>query len=164
MIAYKFLQPGRFAPFGGVTWPEPGEWLEVESADPCRSGLHACRPGDLPYWLGLGELWEVELDEVAVDERKLVGRRGRLVRQVEGWDERTGQAFVAACAERARPRAEQAPEVASFAAAVGPGTTPQAAGFICARVAEVAGGPAAYEGERRAQADWLIEALGLAAG
>jgi hypothetical protein len=39
--------------------------------------------------------------------------------------------------------------------------TPQAAGFVSARVAEVAGGAAAYEAERRAQADWLIEALEL---
>jgi hypothetical protein len=161
VIAYKFLQPGRVAPFGGITWPEPGEWLEVEKVDPCRSGVHACRADDLPYWLGLGELWQVELDEVAVDERKLVARRGRLVRPVEGWNDDTRQAFVAACAERARPRAEQAPEVAPQALAIGPEMSAQTAGFFSARVAEVAGGAAAYEAERRAQADWLIEALDL---
>jgi hypothetical protein len=163
VIAYKFLQPGRVAPFGGITWPEPGEWFEVESVDPCRSGVHACGATDLPYWLGLGELWEVELDEVAVDERKLVAGRGRLLRQVEGWDEETRRGFVAACAERARPRADEAPDVAPQALAVR-GMTPQAAGFISARVAEVAGGAAAYEAERRAQAEWLIDALGLEAG
>jgi len=160
MIAYKFLRHGRVAPFGGITWPEPGVWLEVESVDPCRSGVHACRADDLPYWLGLGDLWEVELDEVAVDDRKLVARRGRLVRHVEGWDEETRRAFVAACAERIEPRAVEAPEVAPAAATVS-GMTPQAAGFVSARVAEVAGGAAAYEAERRAQADWLIEALEL---
>src|SRR6516165_7019776 len=118
MIAYKFLQPGRIAPFGGIIWPPEGDWVEVEKVDPCRSGVHACRADDLPYWLGLGELWQVELDEVAVDERKLVARRGRLVRPVEGWNDDTRQAFVAACAERARPRAEQAPEVAPQALAI----------------------------------------------
>ena len=28
---------------------------------PCRRGVHACRPGDLPYWLNR-DLWEVELE------------------------------------------------------------------------------------------------------
>jgi len=121
----------------------------VESIEPCRSGIHACRAVDLPYWLGLGDLWEVELGGVEVDDRKLVARRGRLVRQVEGWNEETQRAFVAACAERAEPRGAQAPEIA------------QAAGFVSARVAEVAGGASAYDAERRAQADWLIEALDL---
>ena len=40
-----------------------------------------------------------------------------------------------------------APEVAPFAAAV-PGMTPQAEGFISARVAEVVGGAAAYEADK----------------
>ena len=132
----------------------------VESIEPCRSGIHACRAVEVPHWLGLGELWEVELAGVEVDDRKLVARRGRLVRQVEGWNEETQRAFVAACAERAEPRGAQAPEIAQAAAAV-PGMTPQAAGFISARVAEVAGGASAYDAERRAQADWLIEALDL---
>jgi hypothetical protein len=162
LIAYKFLQPGRIAPFGAITWPPEGEWVEVEKVDPCRCGLHACRADDLPYWLGLGELWEVELDGVEVDERKLVARKGRLVRRIEGWDERAQTAFVQACAERARPWVDQVPELAPFSAAVEPSAAPQAAGFFSARAAEVAGGPIAYETERRAQADWLIEALELA--
>jgi hypothetical protein len=163
MIAYKFLQPGRIAPFGGIIWPPEGDWVEVERVDPCRSGVHACRAEDLPYWLGLGELWEVELDDVAVDERKLVARRGRLLRRIKRWDEETRKAFVEACAERVVPRVEAMPDLAPFVAAVEPGATPQAAGFFCARMAEVVGGPAAYEAERRAQADWLVEALGLVA-
>jgi hypothetical protein len=163
VIAYKFLQPGRLAPFGGITWPPEGEWVEVERVDPCRSGVHACRAEDLPYWLGLGELWEVELDDVAVDERKLVARRGRLLRPIKRWDEETRKAFVEACAERVLPGVKAMPDLAPFVAAVEPGATPQAAGFFSARLAEVDGGPAAYEAERRAQADWLIGALGLAA-
>jgi hypothetical protein len=131
--------------------------------DPCRSGVHACRAQDLPYWLGLGELWEVELDDVEVDERKLVARRGRLLRPIKRWNDETRKEFVEACAERALPRVEATPDLAPFAAAAKPAATPQAAGFFSARVAEVVGGPAAYEAERRAQADWLIEALGLAA-
>jgi hypothetical protein len=162
VIAYKFLQPGRIAPFGGITWPPEGEWVEVESVEPCRTGVHACRAEDLPYWLGLGELWEVELDNVAVDERKLVARRGRLVRPINRWDEQTQNAFVEACAERTRPHLDDMPDLTPFATAVETGATPQAAGFFSARVAEVAGGPTAYEAERQAQANWLIETLGLA--
>jgi hypothetical protein len=163
VIAYKFLQPGRIAPFGGTTWPPEGEWMEVETVDPCRSGLHACRAEDLPYWLGLGELWEIELDDVAVDERKLVARRGRLLRRITRWNEQTRKAFVEACTERVRPCFEDVPDLTPSATAVETWATPQAAGFFSARVAEVAGGPTAYEAERQAQADWLIETLGLAA-
>jgi hypothetical protein len=160
MIAYKLLRPGRVAPFGGGAWPPPGEWLEVEHVERCRSGLHACRAGDLPYWLGLGELWEVELDEVAAESRKLAARRGRLVRAVERWNEEAKRAFVASCADRVRPLAAADPAFEPFLSDV-ERSSPQGAAFIAARAAELHGGPAAYEAERRAQADWLTEALGL---
>jgi hypothetical protein len=160
MIAYKLLRPGRIAPFGGGTWPPPGQWLEVERIDPCRSGVHACRAADLPYWLGLGELWEVELDGVGFEERKLVARRGRLVRQVAGWNEEVQRAFVAACAARVRPLVTEQPGLEPYLQDV-ERSSPQAAAFIAARAAELHGGPSAYDAERRAQAQWLIEALGL---
>ena len=62
MIAYKFLRPERVGPFSGMQWPAPGVWLESEAVEACRAGIHACRLGDLPFWLGLGDLWETELD------------------------------------------------------------------------------------------------------
>ena len=53
MIAYKFLKPDGSSFFTGFKWelptgrPGPG----VESAiEPCRSGIHACRPEHLPLW------------------------------------------------------------------------------------------------------------------
>jgi hypothetical protein len=162
LIAYKLLREGRVAPFSGVSWPQPGEWLEAESVEPCRSGIHACRAGDLPLWLGLGELWEVEVNDVVVEERKLVARRGRLVRRVEAWDGETARAFVAACATHARHRAEQAPELARFADDVASGPAPAVAGYIAARMAELHDGPDGYDAERRRQAEWLADALGLA--
>ena len=160
MTAYKLLRPGRVAPFGGVAWPLPGEWLEVERVEACRSGLHACRAADLPYWLGLGELWEVELEGIEFDDRKLAARRGRLLRRVEEWNERTQQAFVGSCAERLRPLAAADPRFLAFLSDV-EASSPQGAAFVAARAAELNGGPAAYEAERRAQADWLISALAL---
>jgi hypothetical protein len=160
VIAYKLLKPGRVAPFGGTQWPPPGEWVEVERVVACRSGLHACRAEDLPYWLGLGELWEVELDEIEFDERKLAARRGRLVRQLDGWNEVTQRAFVASLAERVRGLAAASPELEPFISDV-ENFAPQGAAFAAARAAELHGGPAAYETERRAQASWLIATLCL---
>ena len=161
MIAYKVLAEGRIGLFSGVTWPPPGEWLEASVVDPCRAGIHACRIDDLPLWLGLGELWEVELDDVLVEERKLVARRGRLVRRVEAWDEDAARAFVAGCRTRTRELAGDAPELAAFADDLSGDKTAGAAGFIAARAAELHGGPDAYDAERRNQAEWLADALGV---
>jgi hypothetical protein len=161
LIAYKLLREGRVAPFSGVVWPEPGEWIEVAGIDPCRQGIHACRIEDLPLWLGLGELWMVELDDVAVEARKLVARRGRLLRRVEGWDGAAAEKFVAGCEARARSRAENAPELAQFADDIAGGATPAVAGYIAARAAELHRGPPEYDLERKCQADWLADRLGL---
>jgi hypothetical protein len=88
VIAYKFLDEGRVAPFARVSWPEPGEWLESEAVELCVSGVHACRVGDLPYWLR-PELWEVELEgDVVEGERLVAARRGRLVRRVRRLERR----------------------------------------------------------------------------
>jgi hypothetical protein len=166
VIAYKLLRPGRVGPFSRVVWPPPGEWLEAERVDPCHAGVHACRAEDLPFWIGLGELWEVELDEHDAAElpRKVVAHRGRLVRRVEAWDDEARSGFVRACSEHARALALEAPELTPFAEDIKPTATPQGAGYVAARMAEVHGGPSAYDAERRRQAEWLIDALGLARG
>lgn len=71
------------------------------TAQVCETGVHACRAGDLPYWLGR-ELWEVELAGVVVEARyKLVAGRGRLLRRIEGWPE-LERAFAEDCACRVR--------------------------------------------------------------
>src|SRR3954453_22728860 len=59
---WKFLRPGGVGPFSTVPWPAAGTWLSVDEVSPCSSGIHACRAGDLPYWLA-EELWVIELDE-----------------------------------------------------------------------------------------------------
>jgi hypothetical protein len=161
LIAYKLLEPGRVAPFSRVVWPEPGEWLEVESVDPCRSGIHACRALQLPPWLALGELWEVELDGVVVDERKVVARRGRLVRRVDEWDTAAQRAFGVACGEVTARRAERFPELQVFADDIAVGQPAPVAGYMAARAAELQGGPVEYDAERRRQADWLVGHLRL---
>src|SRR5215469_8857517 len=86
MRAWKFLDSGRIAPFGGHVWPaptgaSPGEWRRVPGRE-----VFACRIADLPWWIGR-ELWEIELEApVRVLETQLAAPAGRLVRQVVAWD------------------------------------------------------------------------------
>jgi hypothetical protein len=162
LIAYKLLRPGRVGPFSGVVWPSPGEWLDSEQVGSCRAGLHAARAEDLPLWLGLGELWEVELEDVAIEERKVVAHRGCLVRRIERWDADTQKAYVASCAAELERRVANAPELAPFANNIRVNSNPGVSGYIAARVAELDGGPDEYDAERRRQADWLADALQLA--
>jgi hypothetical protein len=118
---------------------------------------------DLPLWLGLGELWEVELDgEVADMERKVVASRGRLLRRVEAWNADSDAAFRDACAAEARRRTEAAPGLAEFVGFIteGAGNAP-VAGYMTARLAELQDGPDGYGAERRRQAEWLVQALRL---
>ena len=85
--AYKFLDEDGRSVYSGAEWPlspsgKPGGWLESETVRPCYSGIHACRPSDIAYWL-TDELREVELDGEIVESRhKVVGTRGRILRRV----------------------------------------------------------------------------------
>jgi hypothetical protein len=108
-LAYKFLRSDRVGPFSRFRWPEPGIWVDATSPPAaCRSGIHACRPQDLPWWLA-EELWEVELrGELRVDEHKVIAPSGRLLSRVESWTSACAQDYADACAWRARDRAVQA--------------------------------------------------------
>ena len=163
MNAYKFLDAGAVAPFTGFRWT-PGEWVEADRADPCRAGIHACRPRDLPVWLG-DELWEIELDgEIVEQERKVVAQRGRLARRIEDWTPDLAREFGRFCAQRTRERVGFLPVLSGYVGDVdrfvAQGRIP-IAGFAAARAAERRDGPAAYDAERLAQAAWLAEHLGL---
>lgn len=113
VIAYKFLRPGRIGPFTGFSWPapEPGgssAWVDAGGGRLCHDGVHACRPPDLPYWIG-EELWMVELTEPVTEEgRKVVASRGRLARRIDGWTPAVGHELAVACAWRTRDRAVDA--------------------------------------------------------
>ena len=64
MIAYKFLRSDGTSVFAGFPWPlpdgGPAAWVDAR-VEPCRSGIHACRPSDLPLWVS-PVLYEIELD------------------------------------------------------------------------------------------------------
>jgi hypothetical protein len=92
--AYKFLGAGRRGVFSGFAWPE-GEWVEADGPRAiCRSGIHACRPKHLAYWI-MDELWEIDLDGGFDEtELKVVAERGRLVAPVTAWDDGARRDFM----------------------------------------------------------------------
>jgi len=166
MNAYKFLADGAVSPFAGFRWPV-GEWVEAAPADVCRVGIHACRVGDLPFWLA-PELWEIELDgEVVAYPRKVAAPRGRLIHRIEEWNASTRAEFGASVLKRTRRRFGAVAVVGGYVGDIerhlATGRVALAA-FAAARAAEVAGGPVEYERERARQAAWLAERLALDAG
>jgi hypothetical protein len=163
VIAYKFLDAGAVSPFARFRWPV-GDWIEADGFDPCRRGIHACRPRDLPFWLG-SELWEIELrGDVLSYQRKVVASSGRLVRRLEGWSGELLAELGRSVLARTRERFGSVPVVSGYVGDIerllATGRVPLAA-FAAARAAEHAGGSAAYERERLRQAAWLAERLGL---
>jgi hypothetical protein len=167
VIAYKFLRSDGRGVFTRFSWPlpagGPGAWVDAPVV-PCRSGIHACRVGDLPLWLGR-ELYVVELaGEIVEEQTKVVASRARLVQRVDAWDDRLRAEYTQDCADRAREIARAAdPPLAAWEAVVAPSIAegPALLGFIAARIAEERGGVAAYHAERARQQAWLAERLGL---
>lgn len=163
--AYKFLTADGRGVFSGFAWPlpqgRPGEWVEADVAT-CRSGVHACRLVDLPYWLAPA-LYEVELDDpLKTLSVKVVAPRGRLMRRIDRWNETTREAYSRMCLARARELIDATPDLADWAPP--PSIELWEAsrlGFIAARIAEQAGGIDAYLDERRRQSEWLVEQLAL---
>jgi hypothetical protein len=108
VIAHKFLSRGAVGLYSGFRWPtpeggEPGSWVMVTGPLVAGSnGVHACDAGALADWLD-DELWLVELDDQCLRaDGLLVARRGRLLRRLEEWNERTAEEFAHACVLSAR--------------------------------------------------------------
>jgi hypothetical protein len=167
VIAYKFLRADGTGVFTGFRWPLPdgaaGAWVDAR-VDPCRSGVHACRTGDLPLWAGAA-LYEIELEGVVEQPMKVVAARGRLTRRIDGWDE-LRDAYTRMCADRAHELAQGAsPPRDDWDAMIEPSVPegPALLGFIAARIAEEISGVDAYYAERARQAGWLVQTLGLRA-
>jgi hypothetical protein len=164
--AYKFLTADGRGVFSGLAWPlpngRPGDWVEAK-VELCRSGVHACRTGDLSYWLAPA-LCEIELDGDVVEAgMKVIAPRGRLVRRIDRWNDETREAYSQMCIARAGELAASAPERVGpwaprpAASAAGPALI----GFIAARMAEAIGGVEAYVDERARQSAWLAQRLEL---
>jgi len=190
VIALKFLAAGAVAPFREFRWPVGGEWVSAP-ADRADAWIHACRVGDLPYWID-EELWRVELEAPVREARyQIASPRGRLLGRVEGWNPALAREFEEACAWRARDVAlphlapalrdaiAGAADLGAIAArAAGPGSLagayladtagyaqqalPAMTSYIAAVLASsFGGGLAAFEAERAWQARWLADRLGL---
>ena len=167
MIAYKFLRPDGTSVFTHFRWPlpdgGPGEWVDAH-IEPCRSGVHACRAADLPYWLGRA-LYEIELDGPVVEEpTKVVAMRGRLVRRIEAWDDAMRDEYTRMCADRGIELVRGAGLADGWEAAL-EGSVPEGPallGFMAARAAEAISGVEAYYAERARQTAWLVERLARA--
>lgn len=166
MIAYKVLEADGTGRFSGFRWPlpngAPGDWVDGE-VDPCRSGVHALRPSDLPYWLG-PSLFEIELDgPISEIGLKVVATRGRLLRRVDAWDDPMRLAFSTMCIERARELAASDPQRLNAWVNADIDAGPALLGYVAERIAEEIEGPAAGKAERESQARWLSEHLQLGA-
>jgi hypothetical protein len=100
-IAYKFLAQGSVSPFTGYRWPAPGAWVSAPAGRD-DAWVHACRPGDLPYWLE-EELWRVELDDPVREARyQVAAPRARLVARIGAWDAALRAEYTRTCALHAR--------------------------------------------------------------
>jgi len=157
MIAYKFLRPDGTSVFTAFRWPAVGEWVEAR-VEPCHSGIHACRPADLPYWAGRS-LYEVELEgEIVAERTKVIAPRARLLRRLDAWEDGVRDEYTRWCADRGHELARGLPEWdATIERLVRGG--PALLGFMAARIAEERGGLDAYRAERERQAAWLADRL-----
>ena len=166
MEALKFLRPGRVGPFSGVTWPEPGVWLESSGApELCRTGVHGLLPAVLATWIA-EELWRVELDDAETPARGVVvARRGRLLGCVAEWNDESARDFARACATHVRARAtgraaEYAADATAAAGTAVAGDSAAAVAYMAAHAAEAIT-PDGFAAERRWQSQWLAERLRL---
>jgi hypothetical protein len=77
VIAFKFLGAGAVAPYTQFPWPVGGEWVSAP-AGRADVWIHACRRGDLSYWID-EEIWRIELEAPLVETRyQIASARGRL--------------------------------------------------------------------------------------
>lgn len=167
--AFKFTRPGACSPFTGFEWPV-GEWVEAEgSVGLCANGIHACRIEALPRWVD-DELWRIELDGIEHEhEGVLVARRGRLLDRIEAWNAETSRELARSCAQRVRDLAGEHPDPllqrrAEMIPQIAEGPDPSATALSMYTTAHAADEvvPGSYWVERRRQAEWLRDRLGLA--
>lgn len=110
MIVYKFTTEEGIAPWGVGKWPlpkngKPGSWVVAKGRlQLCVNGIHGY-PSVLSILnenLSDSALWVAEIDGVLPfsGNRKVVGRRGRLLYRVNGWNPVNLRRWIADCREK----------------------------------------------------------------
>lgn len=180
MRGYGFTSAGGVGAYDGTAWPppaggRPGAWTAAPTPSPLRGRVRAHLVEDLPFHLD-DALWVVELEgDVRREQRLSSAARGRLLARITAWDDASAAQFARACQERAAAAGGPDDELMRgylddlhrcVTAGLPPVTAAGAAGYIGARIAAIAAGPARHaEGaaaERAEQAGWLAARLGLA--
>lgn len=84
-------------PAGG----KPGRWMpRIDGLVPYERGYHVCTLDQLPIWFG-PTIYVVEVrgERIDLDDKSVVSS-ARLLRRIDGWNERTARLFAVDCAER----------------------------------------------------------------
>ena len=110
MLLFKVLNDDGSCCNGGTgSWPlptkkpdgswTPGEWMPAIEGDlsSCENGYRLCREQDLLQRLGPA-IFAAEYRGEAVEAEDKIA--ARLLRRLEGWNERTARLFAVDCAER----------------------------------------------------------------
>jgi hypothetical protein len=103
---YKFLTEDGLGPYSDYRWPlpkngKPGAWVTARGPlKACANGVHFCSENAIVMWINT-QLYTAEIGSGKKfhDLNKTVARKGRLLRRVETWNERTARLFACDCAE-----------------------------------------------------------------
>ena len=111
MTYYKVLKNGK-SPYASYDYSEylpkdgkPGKWLpKVDNLELCDSGYHVTDAEHLIDWIDGNQLFEVEVKrKVLKGDNKTTCQQIRLVKQVEGWNDKNLRLFACWCAEQVLP-------------------------------------------------------------
>lgn len=115
MTYYKILNDGK-SPCAYFDYTEylpkngkPGKWLpKFDKLELCKSGYHVTDAEHLIDWIDGNQLFEVEVKGKALKgDNKTTCQKIRLVRQVEGWNDKNLRFFAFWCAEQVLPIYEE---------------------------------------------------------
>jgi len=103
-IYYKSTGPNGESSIGPGKWhlpqgDQPGAWRIAHGPlSLCNNGIHACRREDLIWWLG-ERIFTFELagNELIESNNKVLNRKGRLLTELEAWNDDTARAWVDDC-------------------------------------------------------------------
>ena len=106
---YKILRDNKSCSGGDFDWTsympdgdKPGRWTASTVPDLCASGYHGTDAEHLLDFADGNQLFEIEcIDETWDDEhKKFVTSSMRLVRQIEGWNDKNLRLFAVWCARQ----------------------------------------------------------------